>query len=115
MTEVLKAGVLSDEIDLGALAHNAAEQAEEFVRKVAILLLFIDLASERSIYEPKERKLKWIFFPGSGLGSIMESVSLSSSTALAAGQQFPASKPSATVAVVSGLFQVGISYTHRNR
>lgn len=36
MTEVLKAGVLSDEIDLGALAHNAAEQAEEFVRKVTI-------------------------------------------------------------------------------
>lgn len=36
MTEVLKAGVLSDEIDLGALAHNAAEQAEEFVRKVPI-------------------------------------------------------------------------------
>lgn len=36
MTEVLKAGVLSDEIDLGALAHNAAEQAEEFVRKVSI-------------------------------------------------------------------------------
>ncbi|XP_036324385.1 adiponectin receptor protein [Rhagoletis pomonella] len=34
MTEVLKAGVLSDEIDLGALAHNAAEQAEEFVRRV---------------------------------------------------------------------------------
>jgi len=34
MTEVLKAGVLADEIDLGALAHNAAEQAEEFVRKV---------------------------------------------------------------------------------
>lgn len=32
--EVLKAGVLSDEIDLGALAQNAAEQAEEFVRKV---------------------------------------------------------------------------------
>lgn len=31
MTEVLKAGVLSDEIDLGALAHNAAEQAEVFV------------------------------------------------------------------------------------
>lgn len=25
---------MSDEIDLGALAHNAAEQAEEFVRKV---------------------------------------------------------------------------------
>lgn len=39
MTEVLKAGVLSDEIDLGALAHNAAEQAEEFVRKVRILTL----------------------------------------------------------------------------
>lgn len=38
MTEVLKAGVLSDEIDLGALAHNAAEQAEEFVRKVSYLL-----------------------------------------------------------------------------
>lgn len=36
MTEVLKAGVLSDEIDLGALAHNAAEQAEEFVRMVSI-------------------------------------------------------------------------------
>lgn len=34
MTEVLKAGVLSDEIDIGALAHNAAEQAEVFVRKV---------------------------------------------------------------------------------
>lgn len=34
MNEVLKAGVLSDEIDLGALAHNAAEQAEVFVRKV---------------------------------------------------------------------------------
>lgn len=42
MTEVLKAGVLSDEIDLGALAHNAAEQAEEFVRKVSnnLFLLF---------------------------------------------------------------------------
>lgn len=38
MTEVLKAGVLSDEIDLGALAHNAAEQAEEFVRKVGSVL-----------------------------------------------------------------------------
>lgn len=38
MTEVLKAGVLSDEIDLGALAHNAAEQAEEFVRKVGPVL-----------------------------------------------------------------------------
>lgn len=36
MTEVLKAGVLSDEIDLGALAHNAAEQAEEFVRKASV-------------------------------------------------------------------------------
>lgn len=36
MTEVLKAGVLSDEIDLGVLAHSAAEQAEEFVRKVGI-------------------------------------------------------------------------------
>lgn len=35
ITEVLKAGVLSDEIDLGALAHNAAETAEEFVRKVS--------------------------------------------------------------------------------
>lgn len=34
ITEVLKAGVLSDEINLGALAHNAAESAEEFVRKV---------------------------------------------------------------------------------
>lgn len=39
MTEVLKAGVLSDEIDLGALAHNAAEQAEEFVRKVRKVFL----------------------------------------------------------------------------
>jgi len=39
MTEVLKAGVLSDEIDLGALAHNAAEQAEEFVRKVSELFM----------------------------------------------------------------------------
>jgi hypothetical protein len=36
MSEALKAGVLSDEIDLGALAHNAAEQAEEFVRKVRL-------------------------------------------------------------------------------
>lgn len=42
MTEVLKAGVLSDEIDLGALAHNAAEQAEEFVRKVSDLTLSLD-------------------------------------------------------------------------
>lgn len=41
MTEVLKAGVLSDEIDLGALAHNAAEQAEEFVRKVSVSFLYI--------------------------------------------------------------------------
>lgn len=41
MTEVLKAGVLSDEIDLGALAHNAAEQAEEFVRKVCENIAFI--------------------------------------------------------------------------
>jgi hypothetical protein len=36
MTEVLKAGVLSDEIDLGALAHNAAERAEVFVMKVGV-------------------------------------------------------------------------------
>lgn len=43
MTEVLKAGVLSDEIDLGALAHNAAEQAEEFVRKVHIKYISIFL------------------------------------------------------------------------
>lgn len=42
MTEVLKAGVLSDEIDLGALAHNAAEQAEEFVRKVSSNCNFVD-------------------------------------------------------------------------
>ncbi|KAK3921331.1 Adiponectin receptor protein [Frankliniella fusca] len=34
IAEVLKAGVLMDEIDLGALAHNAVGQAEEFVRKV---------------------------------------------------------------------------------
>lgn len=34
ITEVLKAGVLSDEIGLGVLPHNAAEAAEEFVRKV---------------------------------------------------------------------------------
>jgi len=47
MTEVLKAGVLSDEIDLGALAHNAAEQAEEFVRKVSQVML------------PSEEWLKW--------------------------------------------------------
>lgn len=40
MTEVLKAGVLSDEIDLGVLAHNAAEQAEEFVRKVIEFFIF---------------------------------------------------------------------------
>lgn len=40
MTEVLKAGVLSDEIDLGALAHNAAEQAEEFVRKVSVFFSY---------------------------------------------------------------------------
>lgn len=42
MTEVLKAGVLSDEIDLGALAHNAAEQAEEFVRKVSITIVWLN-------------------------------------------------------------------------
>lgn len=34
MTEVLKAVILSDEIDVGALAHDASEDAEEFVRKV---------------------------------------------------------------------------------
>lgn len=43
MTEVLKAGVLSDEIDLGALAHNAAEQAEEFVRKVKKILKYSNI------------------------------------------------------------------------
>lgn len=41
MTEVLKAGVLSDEIDLGALANNAAEQAEVFVRKVITKWIFL--------------------------------------------------------------------------
>lgn len=46
MTEVLKAGVLSDEIDLGALAHNAAEQAEEFVRKVSRSYMNISLCYE---------------------------------------------------------------------
>jgi len=45
MTEVLKAGVLSDEIDLGALAHNAAEQAEEFVRKVKKHLIRLHILS----------------------------------------------------------------------
>lgn len=40
MTEVLKAGVLSDEIDLGALAQNAAEKAEVFVLKVKFTLQF---------------------------------------------------------------------------
>jgi len=49
MTEVLKAGVLSDEIDLGALAHNAAEQAEEFVRKVRKYRIIIDTLNEKMI------------------------------------------------------------------
>lgn len=62
MTEVLKAGVLSDEIDLGALAHNAAEQAEEFVRKVSCnnftspshcISIFVD--NERHLFDvPKQ-------------------------------------------------------------
>jgi hypothetical protein len=47
MTEVLKAGVLSDEIDLGALAHNAAEQAEEFVRKVRKYKIIIDTLNKK--------------------------------------------------------------------
>lgn len=63
----------------------------------------------------KEMKIKKNILRGiTGLGSILEGVSLSSSAALAAGQQFPTSKPSAAVALVSGLFQIGISYTHRN-
>ena len=52
MTEVLKAGVLSDEIDLGALAHNAAEQAEEFVRKVweGTFATYTHMDSEEGLY-----------------------------------------------------------------
>lgn len=53
MTEVLKAGVLSDEIDLGALAHNAAEQAEEFVRKVKERINIDNNISIIKIYSPK--------------------------------------------------------------
>lgn len=34
MSDVLKAAVLGDELDLTALAHNAAGQAEHVVRKV---------------------------------------------------------------------------------
>jgi len=49
MTEVLKAGVLSDEIDLGALAHNAAEQAEEFVRKVRKYRIIINIFNKKMI------------------------------------------------------------------
>lgn len=49
MTEVLKAGVLSDEIDLGALAHNAAEQAEEFVRKVSRKIASSNVVFNRGI------------------------------------------------------------------
>lgn len=57
MTEVLKAGVLSDEIDLGALAHNAAEQAEEFVRKVRKVLvpriLYLKSQNQRTVNKKK--------------------------------------------------------------
>lgn len=78
MTEVLKAGVLSDEIDLGALAHNAAEQAEEFVRKV----------SESETIPKKYMYIHNIFWNclNLGLGGIMESMPLSSFTTMATRQ-----------------------------
>jgi adiponectin receptor len=49
MTEVLKAGVLSDEIDLGALAHNAAERAEVFVMKVGVAGKHFSFSSRRGL------------------------------------------------------------------
>lgn len=76
MTEVLKAGVLSDEIDLGALAHNAAEQAEEFVRKVC-----------RGLTEAIKYYYVNIFFCNFlGLGGQLESLSLQKPTKMASGQ-----------------------------
>lgn len=81
MTEVLKAGVLSDEIDLGALAHNAAEQAEEFVRKVS---------STHRILAQIPRMVYliyfWILNLCAGLGSFVESVPLPSPTKMATRQ-----------------------------
>lgn len=76
MTEVLKAGVLSDEIDLGALAHNAAEQAEEFVRKVC-----------RGLTEAiKYYYVNILFCNFLGLGGQLESLSLQKPTKMASGQ-----------------------------
>lgn len=75
MTEVLKAGVLSDEIDLGALAHNAAEQAEEFVRMVRTKVIVFRFWAE---------KFERIFT--SGVGGFLECVSLSPLAEVAAGQ-----------------------------
>lgn len=76
MTEVLKAGVLSDEIDLGALAHNAAEQAEEFVRKVC--------TTPR--YHHRHTFTDDFIHRDSGLGSIVEGMPLPTLATLAAGQ-----------------------------
>lgn len=41
MSDVLKAAVLGDELDLSALAHNAAGQAEHVVRKVRLIFIYI--------------------------------------------------------------------------
>lgn len=88
MTEVLKAGVLSDEIDLGALAHNAAEQAEEFVRKVSIYSFLLS----KSFFPHRNQieTIQYIFMPNEtyllGVGSILESLPLSSLTKMASGQ-----------------------------
>lgn len=76
ITEVLKAGVLSDEIDLGVLAHNAAETAEEFVRKVRPF----SIANYFDTYQETDL----ICF--AGLGSILESSQLQNITSVASGQ-----------------------------
>lgn len=76
MTEVLKAGVLSDEIDLGALAHNAAEQAEEFVRKVC------STSRQHLTHKFTDDFIHRV----SGLGSIVEGMPLPTLATLVAGQ-----------------------------
>lgn len=96
MTEVLKAGVLSDEIDLGALAHNAAEQAEEFVRKVSIAMHEWSATFERAAIRSADRMLCAFSicsctatpnpFSSAGMGSLVESVPLSPSAQVAARQ-----------------------------
>lgn len=95
---------VSEELGLGALAHKAAEQAEEFVMKVPALRLL--RSSLCFLTKP--------ICPIVGVGGVLERVPLPASAQLAAGQRLPAHGPPTSAAHLLSLLQVYFQNSHRN-